>query len=504
MSCARGVGQRRAEASVPAGTPPDLRSAGATAFLTAVGWSRCVALVLALSLPTPALAQADYRPFGKEQLDQLTAQIALFPDALLSQVLMAATYPADVAAAAAWSRANPDQKGDAAVMLVDEQPWDPSVQSLVAFPQVIVMVGENPSWVKDLGDAFLLQPEDVMDSVQRLRAAAQAAGNLQSNEEIIVTVENRPPPAVHIEVTAPPPPPQVIVIEQRRPDVVFVPIYNPVFIFRPWLWPAFPPVFIPPPPGFWWSTTIATGVVWGVGIGVSHAMWGQVNWWNRSVHINVSRHNSIHVRNRIDRRDRDVRWSHDTNRRREVPYRGGDATRQRLRDRAARIEREQFRGRDADRQRAEQALRDRGISTDRSALRDANRDALRRQAPNVGREAPPARPRGDDRAAARDRVQGADRGAAGRAPGLDRAAARDRAQGAQRVPTLQGVGDRQARQQIDRGNASRQSMQQQLQSRPPAQRPASAGAARSQAQSGRGAAPRPPQRPQGGGVRPSR
>jgi len=479
MSCARGVGQRRAEALVPARTPPALRSAGATAFLTAVGWSRCVTLVLALSLPAPALAQGDYRPFGKEQLDQLTAQIALFPDALLSQVLMAATYPADVAAAAAWSRANPDQKGDAAVMLVDDQPWDPSVQSLVAFPQVIVMMGENPSWVKDLGDAFLLQPEDVMDSVQRLRAAAQAAGNLQSNEEILVTVENRPPPAVHIEVTAPPPLPQVIVIEQRRPDVVFVPIYNPVFIFRPWLWPAFPPVFIPPPPGFWWSTTITTGVVWGVGIGVSHAMWGQVNWWNRSVHINVSRHNSIHVRNRIDRRDRDVRWSHDTGRRRDVPYRGGDATRQRLQDRAARIEREQFRGRDVDRQRAEQALR--GISTDRSALRDANRDTLRRQAPNVGREALPARPRG-----------------------ADRTAARERAQGAQRVPTLQGVGDRQARQQIDRGNASRQSMQQQLQSRPAAQRPASAGAARSQAHSARGAAPRPPQRPQGGGVRPSR
>ena len=108
--------------------------------------------VLACLIPVLAAAQGDYRSFGKEQIDQLTGQVALFPGALLSQVLMAATYPADVAAAA-WSRAKPDDRGDAAVTLVDDQPWDPSVQSLVAFPQVIVMMGENPTWVKDRGEA---------------------------------------------------------------------------------------------------------------------------------------------------------------------------------------------------------------------------------------------------------------------------------------------------------------------------------------------------------------
>ena len=92
---------------------------------------------------------------------------------------MASTYPADVAEAAKWSRANSDKKGDDAVKLVESQPWDPSVQSLVAFPQVIIMMGEKPDWVQDLGDAFLAQPEDVMDSVQRLRAQAQKAGNLK-------------------------------------------------------------------------------------------------------------------------------------------------------------------------------------------------------------------------------------------------------------------------------------------------------------------------------------
>jgi hypothetical protein len=462
-----------------------------------------------------AAAQADLRPFSKEQIAQLTAQVALFPDALLAQVLMAATYPSDVAAAAAWARANPDEKGDAAVKLVEDQPWDPSVQSLIAFPQVIVMMGENPTWVKDLGDAFLLQPEDVMDSVQRLRAAAQRAGNLESNEHVDVFVETRPPPDVAIDVTAPPPPPQVIVIEQRSPDVIFVPIYNPVTVFGPWMWPAFPPVFIPPPPGFWWSSPVRAGIWWGVGIGVTYSVWGRPNWWNRSVNINIHHHNNIHVRNRIDRGGRDVRWAHDTNRRRDVPYRGGNATRDRLQDRAARIDREQYRGRDLDRQRAQQALRDRGVTTDRAALRDVNRDELRRQSQNVSRDALRDRPQGGfDRDAARDRAasvaardgaQGIDRGTArDRAQQIDRSAAVNRAQSIdrsrdfQRSPALQGVGDRRAGAEINRGNLSRQSAQQQLQqrqqarpgtARPQVQRPAAnTGAARSQAQSARGAA----------------
>ena len=116
---------------------------------------RWLSLLLAFALPTLASAQTGDKPFSKEQLDQLTAQVALYPDALLSQVLMAATYPADVAEAAKWSRANAEQKGDAAVKMVESQPWDPSVQSLVAFPQVVIMMGEKPDWVKDLGDAFL-------------------------------------------------------------------------------------------------------------------------------------------------------------------------------------------------------------------------------------------------------------------------------------------------------------------------------------------------------------
>ena len=108
---------------------------------------------------------------------------------ILSQILMASTYPADVKAAAEWSKAHPDEKGDAAVTKVDGQPWDPSVKSLVAFPQVLAMMREKPTDVQRLGDAFLADPGRVMDRVQFLRSKAQQAGNLKSNEQVKVTVE---------------------------------------------------------------------------------------------------------------------------------------------------------------------------------------------------------------------------------------------------------------------------------------------------------------------------
>jgi hypothetical protein len=501
-------------------------------------WLRRAVLAVAVALPALAAAQTADKPFSKEQIDQLTAQVALFPDALLSQVLMAATYPTDVAEAAKWSRANSEQKGDDAVRMVDDQPWDPSVKSLVAFPQVVIMMGENPGWVKDLGDAFLAQPEDVMDSIQRLRAAAQKAGNLQSNNDVVVRVEAAPPPTIVIEASAPPPPPQVIVIEQRNPQVVFVPVYNPIYVFGPWLWPAWPPVFIPPPPGFWFSTAVVTGVVWGVGIGVRHAIWGSPNWWGRSVNINVNHWNNINVNNRININTNDKRWSHNVNNRRDVPYRGGDRTRQQLQDRAQRVDRDAYRGRDLDRQRAQAALQNRGISTDRAELRDVNRDQLRQQAQQFDRSGRPDRAQGIDRGPIQDRARDVDRAQLqdrardvdrgqlqNRAQSVDRAQLQDRARDVDRSqlqnrardvdrsqiqnrpknPAFQGVNDRQARDEINRGIASRQSAQQYQ--RPQAGRPygGSGGAARPQGASrpygGSGGGASRPQagRPSGGG-----
>ena len=128
---------------------------------------------IAFALPVLASAQSADKPFNNEQLDQMLAQIALYPDSLLSQVLMAATYPEEFQEAAKWSKAHPDSKGDDAVKAVEGNDWDPSVASLVAFPEVVITLAEKPDYVKNLGDAFLAQPEDVMNSVQRLRAGAQ-------------------------------------------------------------------------------------------------------------------------------------------------------------------------------------------------------------------------------------------------------------------------------------------------------------------------------------------
>jgi hypothetical protein len=438
-------------------------------------------LVSFLGAPVTAAEQQ----FSREQLDQLTAQVALYPDALLSQVLMASTYPSDVAAAAQWARAHPDAKGDEAVKQVEDRGWDPSVASLVAFPQVIVTMGEKPDWVRDLGDAFLAQPEDVMGSVQRLRAQAQKAGNLKSNEQTVVRVESAPPDQAVTQVVER----QVIYIEPAQPQVVYVPTYNPAVVYGAWMYPAYPPVYIPPPPGYWWSVAvggaIATGIAWGVSYAVRDALWGGCNWWRRDIDININRYNNININRRIDVNTTRARWSHDPGRRGAVPYRGGEATRQQLTRRAEGVKRDNYRGR------AESTMRNQGFQVDRAASRDMARE--RPQVAARDRDKP-ARP---DRAGERPTAKPLSREAA-----RDKVAAQDRAQAKAEMKKmnrdypLKEAGSRQARPQIDRGTQSRQSMQQQ---RPQVQRPAPRPQAKPQAQARPQARPqpRPQARPQG-------
>jgi hypothetical protein len=417
----------------------------------------------------PGLSAA--QEYGKEQIDQLTAQIALYPDSLLSQVLMASTYPTDVAEAARWSREHPDAKGDEAVKQVQDRDWDPSVASLVAFPQVIVTMGEKPDWVRDLGDAFLAQPEDVMDSVQRLRAQAQKAGNLKSNEQTTVRVEAAPAQTTVVQSA----PQQVIVIEPAQPQVVYVPTYNPVTVYGSWMYPAYPPIYVPPPPGYWWSVAIGTGIAWGVSYAIRDALWGGCNWHRRDVNININRYNNININRRLDVNTTRARWAHDTKHRGAVPYRGGEATRQKLTRQAEVAKRDNYRGR------AEATMRDKGVAVDRAAARDrdlsppAGRD---RDRPQVSRDQ--ARDRAQ--AVTRDRPQ-----PASRERERDRVQARDREQAkaelkkTNRDYPLKDAGSKQARPQVDRGTASRQSMQQHRrpqtrdvstpQPRPQAQRP---------------------------------
>jgi len=208
--------------------------------------------------------------FKQEELDQLLAPVALYPDSLLSQVLMASTYPLEIVQADRWAKQNKDLTGDALAAALEKQTWDPSVKSLVNFPQVLTMMSEKLDWTQKLGDAFLAQQKDVMNTAQKLRSKAQSQGNLKTTEQQIVKVE-----------------PNVIIIESANPQVIYVPTYNPTVVYGAWPYPAYPPYYYYPPgyvaaPGLAFATGVVLGSAWG------HA-WGYPNWHGGEVNINASR-----------------------------------------------------------------------------------------------------------------------------------------------------------------------------------------------------------------------
>ena len=183
-------------------------------------------------------AQTEGEPpaFKPEEIEALVAPIALYPDSLLSQVLMASTYPLEIVQAARWVKANPNVKGDAAVKAVESQPWDVSVKSLVAFPQILEPMDQKLDWTQKLGDAFLADQKAVLDAVQRLRSRADQSGNLKSSEQQKVIVEEAAPQQT------------VIKIEPANPEVIYVPAYNPTVVYGSWGYPSYPPYYWPPSP----------------------------------------------------------------------------------------------------------------------------------------------------------------------------------------------------------------------------------------------------------------
>ncbi|KRG71944.1 DUF3300 domain-containing protein [Pseudoxanthomonas dokdonensis] len=404
------------------------RYALATALVLLVGCSRDESTTPAAT-PAPATpattaadtaqppANAPDRVFSQEELDQMVAPIALYPDPLLAQVLMASTYPGDVADAAKWSAAHPDATGDAAVKQVAEQPWDPSVQSLVAFPQALATLEQDPAWVTRLGDAFLAQPDEVMDAVQRLRRQAQSAGTLSSNEYQNVseqTVATDPPPAATsgtqtTVVEQAPASEQVIVIQPSDPQTVYVPSYNPTTAYGSWPYPSYPPAYYPPPPRYYpVGDALLTGMAFGVGVAVVDSLWGEPHWGyhdygyggHNYVDIDVNRYNNINVNNRRDINQSN--WSHNAVNRDGVPYRDRNSRQQYGRNLEGERGREAFRGDDP--QRAEARAKARS-SMDSRGLNAAtsNRDAL-----NSAREANRSGgvPAGDARDRARDAAAG--------------------------------------------------------------------------------------------------
>jgi hypothetical protein len=309
----------------------------------------------------------------------MMAPIALYPDSLLSQVLMAATYPSDVAEAAAWSKAHSDQSGDTAVKAVDSQSWDPSVKSLVAFPQVIQTMGDKPDWVQNLGDAFLASSKDVLDSAQRLRAKAQSTGNLKTTEQQRVATQQEPETQQ-----------SVITIEPANPQVVYVPTYDPTVVYGAWPYPAYPPYYWYPPamyyPGYYPGAALATGIAFGIGVAATAALWGGCNWGRGDVNINVNRFNSINTNRQL--RANQTNFQHNAANRRGVPYRDSRSQQQFGRNVPGADQRGDFRGRDAQRQQAQSTLQQRGLDPGMERDRLRNDPGTRERAQAAARGAP--------------------------------------------------------------------------------------------------------------------
>jgi uncharacterized membrane protein YgcG len=263
-------------------------------------------------------------PFKEEQIEQLVAPIALYPDSLVAQILMASTYPLEVVDAARWVKANPKVTGKALEDAMQQQKWDASVKSLTAFPQVLTMMNAKLDSTEQLGDAFLGQQKDVMAAIQRLRAKAQAAGNLKSSSQQKVETAQEGSSTV-------------IKIEPAQPDVVYVPTYNPALIYGAWPYPDFPPYY-------WYPPGYAAGAaVFGftAGVIVGSALWGHCDWGVGNVNINVNKFNSFNKTNITN-----ANWTHNPAHRGGVPYHDAASQqkygRHQLQNSAAR---DQFRGR---------------------------------------------------------------------------------------------------------------------------------------------------------------
>src|SRR6266481_5788339 len=243
--------------------------------------------------PAQTKQGAPYAQQTPEQLQQLVAPIALYPDSLVAQILAASTFPDQVVEADRWVQAHPDLKGDALGQAVDQQPWDPSVKALTAFPSVLGNMDKNLSWTSSLGDAYYNQQQDMMDAVQVMRQRAQEAGNLTSTPQQTVTTQD-----------------STIIIEPASPEVVYVPAYDPWVVYGGPIvaWPGWYPY-----PGIWYGGPYLS---FGVGFGIGY--FGGYGWgWH---HWGSDWHNRVVIHDHERYRSRSNTFYNRNN-----YYRGGDA-----------------------------------------------------------------------------------------------------------------------------------------------------------------------------------
>src|SRR4029077_13499322 len=210
----------------------------------------------------------EVRKIPNDQLDSLVAPIALYPDALLAQTLAASTYPLEIIELEQWLKRNPNLKDQALADGVAKQPWDPSIQALAIFPDVVTRLSANVAWATNLGNAFLAQPQDVMDAVQRMRGKAQSKGALKTTEQQKVETET-------VEGGQ-----EVIVIEPANPQFVYVPSYVPAVVYGPPVYP-YPAYYYPgyvPGAGLAFGTGLILGAAWANN-------WGNCNWRHGDITI---------------------------------------------------------------------------------------------------------------------------------------------------------------------------------------------------------------------------
>ncbi|WP_341678242.1 DUF3300 domain-containing protein [Niveibacterium sp. SC-1] len=319
--------------------------------------------VAATPASTTTAKPAAAKVYSQQDLDELLAPVALHPDPLLAQILMASTYPLDVVEAQRWRKANPKLEGKALEDALAKKAWDPSVKSLATFPTVLDMMSERLDWTQKLGDAVLGQQKAVMSTVQRLRGKAMEAGTLADSEQQRVTSTSEGGTTI-------------IKIEPADPQVVYVPTYNPAVVYGTWWYPY-------PPPYYYYPVGYMPGAAFfsfTAGVIIGGAFWGNCNWGGGDINIDVDRYNRVthHDRNAADG-VRDGKWQHRPEQRRGVPYRGEGAQ-----QRFGATQVADNKARDAYRGQAERGRQDLGLQGDRAGQRPTSADRSLGDRPNAG------------------------------------------------------------------------------------------------------------------------
>lgn len=311
------------------------------------------------SEPVVAASVQAEKLFTQAELDQMLAPIALYPDTVLSHVLIAATYPLEIVKATRWLSGKPAMTSEEALKAAENEDWDPSVRALVAFPPLLTQMNNDLEWTQQLGDAFLTQESQVMDTVQQLREKAYANGNLLQQDQIRVERKEK-----------------VIVIEPAQPEVVYVPVYDTRVVYGDWWWREYPPVHWPYPAGYHSTSSF----YWGLSARVAPGFYFSTFYWPRREVVVIHHHHRptrYYHSYDIIRHEERRHWRHNPVHRRGVEYRGSYRPVREIQGPQPRYEHHHDKRRWAAERRMENQV---GVPSDRQLIRmeDRDRENLRR------------------------------------------------------------------------------------------------------------------------------